>query len=119
MDKKFLLHAFGYGLLLWLFGYILGFVFFAFLPQNLLGWAIMPFGIALALWILFKKIKEKDLEYYLSIAIVWLVIAVTFDYVFLVKLLHPADYYRLDVFIYYGLTFLLPLLVWFKKSIKI
>ncbi len=78
----------------------------------------MPFGIALTLWILFKKIKEKDLEYYLSIAIVWLVVAVTFDYVFLVKLLHPVDYYKLDVIIYYGLTFLLPLAVWFVKSSK-
>lgn len=118
MDKKFLLHSFGYGFLLWLFGYILGIIFYAFIPKDILGWVIMPFGIALTLWVLFKKIKSKSFEYFLSIAIIWLVLAVALDYIFIIKLLNPEDYYKFDVFIYYGLTFLLPLLAWHKKTGK-
>lgn len=39
----------------------------------------------------------------------WTLIAIIFDYFFLVKLLKPADgYYKLDVYLYYSLTFILP-----------
>lgn len=115
-NKRFILDAFGYGFLLWLFGYILGFVFYAFVPANLLGWAIMPFGILVTLWVLFKKIHAKTFEYYLSIAIVWMVIAVVFDYFLLVQVLKPADgYYKQDVYIYYFLTLVMPLVVGYKK----
>ena len=42
----------GWGFLLWLVGYALGIAFFAVLPARLIGWAVMPLGIALTLWVL-------------------------------------------------------------------
>ncbi len=108
--KKLLLETLGWGFLLWLIGYILGFVFFAFVPPALLGWVISPIGTAITLFVLFKKIDSHDLSYYLKLGIVWAVIAVVCDYLFLVQLLKPADgYYKLDVYLYYALTLLLPI----------
>jgi len=44
-------------------------------------------------------------------------IAVIFDYLFLVKMFKPTDgYYKLDVYLYYILTFLLPLIVGWRKK---
>jgi glycine cleavage system pyridoxal-binding protein P len=45
---------------------------------------------------------------------VWLVIAVVADYLSLVKLLNPPAYYKLDVYVYYASTFLIPFLVGVK-----
>lgn len=107
----------GFGIGIWLFGYILGFVFFMFVPKDLLGWAIMPFGIVATLLVLFKKVKGDSIQYYLMLGITWTLIAAIFDYLFLVKMLKPADgYYKLDVYLYYVLTFFLPLLVGWQKT---
>ncbi len=120
MIKIFLKDALGWGVALWLFGYILGIVFFFFVPPALLGWTIMPFGIVITLWVLFKKISSDKLQYYLLVALAWTAIAVIFDYFFLVKIFNPADgYYKLDVYLYYILTFLLPLIAgWHKLNKK-
>lgn len=56
-------------------------------------------------------------SYYFCVAIVWTLIAVVLDYVFIVKAFKPADgYYKPDVYLYYVLTFILPLLVGWRKS---
>lgn len=116
MNKQFLKDSLGWGILLWFIGYVLGFVFFAFVPQDQIGWYIMPFGAVITLLVLLKFIKGKNLQYFLKVAVIWALTAVVFDYIFLVQLLKPAGgYYKLDVYIYYGLTFLLPLAVgWYK-----
>lgn len=117
MNKQLLKDALGWGLNLWGIGYLLGIILFAFLPPSLIGWAIMPVGIMLTLWVLFKKIKAKQFGYYLHLAIAWTLIAIIFDYFFLVKAFKPADgYYKLDVYVYYGLTFILPLIAGWWKS---
>jgi len=120
MTKKFIKDSLGWGIILWLIGYVLGFVFFAFIPAALIGWIIMPIGIVITLLVLIKIIKGPSLGYYLGVAIIWTVIAIVFDYLFLVKLLHPADgYYKLDVYLYYVLTFILPLIVgWIKLKTR-
>ena len=120
MTKQFYKDAFGWGFILWLIGYALGIVLFKAVPQNLLGWAIMPIGIVITLWVLFKKVKADSFKYYVQMAVVWFLIAVVFDYFFLVKMFNPADgYYKLDVYLYYALTFILPLAIsWQKKAIK-
>lgn len=108
-----------WGFLLWLIGYILGIVFFFFIPPNLLGWIIMPIGIIITLLVLIKKIKSQSFGYYFKLAIVWTIIVIVFDYLFLVLLFKPADgYYKLDVYLYYLLTFLLPLLVGWRRAKK-
>ena len=54
MVRQFTKDALGWGFVLWLIGYVLGILFFAFVPSNLIGWVIMPIGIAVTLWILLK-----------------------------------------------------------------
>lgn len=116
MNKKLFKDALGWGFILWLIGYGLGMILFSVVPLFLIGWIIMPIGIAITLWILFKKIKSRSIKYYLLLSIVWALIAVIFDYFFLVKAFNPADgYYKFDVYLYYALTFLLPLLVGWVK----
>lgn len=80
-----------------------------FIPKPLIGWAIMPFGILITLWILFRRIKPVTIGYYLILAFCWTTIAIIFDYAFIVKLLNSSEYYKSDVYIYYLLTFILPL----------
>lgn len=111
----FLKQAFGWGVLLWLVGYILGILLFFIVPKALIGWIITPIGLIITIWVLTKKITGTSFKYYLLLATVWTLIAIGFDYLFLVKLLKPEDgYYKLDVYIYYSLTFILPLL--FRKK---
>jgi hypothetical protein len=106
----------GWGFLLWLIGYILGFVFFAFVPAALIGWYIMPIGIAITLWVLLKKFSYKTLHEYVKLGAVWAAIAVAGDYLFIVELLHPKDgYYKPDVYLYYLLTLLLPVAVGYRQ----
>lgn len=116
MNKKVLIDTLLWGFLLWLIGYGLGILLFTLVPPTAIGWIITPIGTAIALFILFKKIKSTSLQYYLLISVVWTLIAVVFDYFFLVKVFKPADgYYKFDVYLYYALTFVLPLLVGWKK----
>ncbi len=119
MNKQLVKDVLGWGIVLWVIGYILGFVFFFILPPALMGWAIMPIGVVITLWVLLKKVKSTDFGYYLVLGVFWTMIAVTLDYLFIVKALNPADgYYKLDVYLYYALTFILPLIVgWRKKAI--
>lgn len=118
MGKQTLKDTLGWGFLLWLIGYALGMMLFIVVPPSMIGWVIMPIGIIITLWVLFKKIESDSLKYYALLAIVWTLIAVVFDYFFLVKAFNPADgYYKLDVYLYYSLTFALPLLVgWYKTK---
>ncbi len=119
MTKQFLKDSLLWGFILWLIGYALGFVFYAFVPANIIGWYIMPIGIIITLFAAFKFIKSTSLQYYLQIAIVWTILAMILDYIFLVQLLKPVDgYYKLDVYIYYALCLILPLLVGWYKNMK-
>lgn len=120
MTKPFLKDAFGWGVGLWLIGYILGMVLFFLVPANLIGWIITPIGIVITIWVLRKKTKGDSFQYYFSLAITWALIAIIFDYIFLVKMLHPADgYYKLDVYLYYLLTFVLPLLFGKRHAVEL
>ena len=119
-QKQFLKDAIAWGLTTWLIGYALGLIAFMLVPAALIGWVVMPFGIAISLWILFRKTHGATMRYYLGVACAWTIIAVACDYLFLVKLLNPADgYYKPDVYLYYALTFALPMLVGWKKTTTI
>lgn len=118
-NRRYLKDSLGWGFLLWFIGYLIGFALFFVVPPAMIGWVMMPIGIALTLWVLLKKVKEDSLRYYVLLSVVWTLIAIAFDYLFLVKLLHPADgYYKLDVYIYYAVTFILPLCVGWRKQIR-
>jgi hypothetical protein len=62
-------------------------------------------------------VEDDSLQYYLILAIVWTAIAIVFDYLFIVEAFKPADgYSKLDVYLYYAITFATPLIaVWWKK----
>jgi heme/copper-type cytochrome/quinol oxidase subunit 4 len=119
INKQFYKDTFGWGFFLWLLGYILGIILFFALPKSMIGWIISPIATVVTLWVLIKKIQSVSFSYYFLIAISWTVIAVILDYFLLVKVLKPEDgYYKPDVYLYYTLTFILPLLVglWEKKK---
>ncbi len=118
MTKKLLKDSLGWGFVLWLIGYVLGIILFAIVPPSIIGWAIMPIGIIIMLWVLLKKVGGDSFQYYTMLGIVWMLIAVVFDYLFIVKAFEPTDgYYKLDVYVYYALTFIIPLIIgWWKRS---
>jgi hypothetical protein len=62
--------------------------------------------------------RSEDITYYLAIAAVWTVIAVVLDYLFIVVAFNSKGYYKLDVFVYYATTFIIPLLVGWKYGSK-
>jgi hypothetical protein len=116
--SKIFLNTVFWGFVLWLFGYILGFIFFALVPKNMLGWAILPFGVAFTLWVLLRKIERETLGCYFGLGLIWTLMAIALDYLFIVKLLDSTDYYKTDVYVYYALTFLLPIAVGWQKLKK-
>jgi hypothetical protein len=109
-------YAVGWGVGLWLIGYVLGIIAFALVPTWLIGWIIMPIGVLITVWALLQ-LKHVPLWFYGTLSVVWTVIAVTFDYLFIVRAFAPADgYYKLDVYIYYFLTFTLPLVFGWRTN---
>jgi hypothetical protein len=110
MNRFALRDVLGWGVALWLFGYVLGFVFYGSVPLPMIGWYIMPFGIAATCLVLWRWVHPADWITALMLGIGWSVIAIVLDYFGIVKLLAPPDgYYKLDVYLYYLLTLLLPL----------
>jgi len=118
MNMHMIKDAFGWGFLFWLIGYILGIVLFMVVPPHMIGWVLSPIATLFTLWVLLRKIKSNQFGYYLKLGIVWAIIAVVCDYVFLVTLFKSTNYYKLDVYVYYAVMLLLPLLVGWKKSRK-
>ena len=110
--RQFARDALGWGVALWLFGYVLSIALFAFVPASLLGWLVTPFGIAATLLVLARHVGGPSLGYYVLLGVTWAVLAVVLDYLFIVRLFQPTDgYYKLDVYLYYVLTLLLPVAV--------
>lgn len=119
MTKHLVKDALGWGVALWLIGYVLGIMLFAFVPANLIGWIILPIGVVITLWIAFRRVKGDTLGYFCLVALVWLLIAVLGDYLFIVKAFHPADgYYKLDVYLYYALTLGIPLVAGWRRTLR-
>ena len=116
VDRQTIIDTLGWGLALWLVGYILGILLFFVLPAALIGWAILPAGVIVTLYVLLRRIAGHDLRYYALLAAAWTILAIACDYVFIVLLLRPEEpYYKADVYVYYLLMIALPLLAgWWK-----
>lgn len=75
-----------------------------------MGWILLafftPITIVIVLW-WFRKRERLPLQYYASVGLAWMLIAIVLDYLFIVLLFH-ASYYGIDVFVYYAVTFLIP-----------
>ena len=97
------------GTVLWLLGYLASLVLFVSPFADIMGWVLIaaftPVTIAVAWW--WFRARDLALTYYAGVGAAWTVIAVVLDYLFIV-LLFQATYYEFDVFVYYALTFLIP-----------
>lgn len=98
-----------WGLGLWFIGYVLGIAFYPFVSSASIGWYVMPLGILITALVLWRYVKEANVFNAAIIGLVWSAIAIVFDYLGIVLLLHPAGYYKPDVYLYYALTFVMPL----------
>jgi hypothetical protein len=105
-----------WGFILWLVGYLAGIVLFFVVPKDYIGWVITPLATVFTIWVLMHKVKRPELMCYFGTGFVWTVIAVILDYVFNVVLFKIGNsYYQPDVFLYYLLTFTLPIVVGYWK----
>jgi hypothetical protein len=118
MNRRYAKELLGWGLALWLIGYILGIVFIGVVGTSLVGWLILPIGVAATCWVLLTKVRSEGLARFTFLGLVWALVAIALDYVFIVKAFHPADgYYKPDVYVYYALAFILPVLIgWWKTT---
>ena len=83
--KQIFVNTLSWGFFLWLIGYVLGFILFALVPQNMIGWIIMPVGVVVTLWVLFKKIERESFGCYVGLAVIWTLMAVILDYFFIIN----------------------------------
>ena len=112
LNKQFFADTLIWGFLLWLLGYILGIVLFMLVSTSIIGWIIIPIATIITFWVLIKKIKSISIQYYLIIGIIWTLLAIILDYILIVKAFNPVDgYYKPDVYLYYALTFMLPIFI--------
>jgi hypothetical protein len=113
--KEWIKDTGGIGTGLWLIGYLASLILFFSPYAGIMGWILLviftPVTIAVTWW-WFRKRKELTLEYFAKVGVVWVLIAVVFDYLFIVRLFQ-ANYYSPDVFVYYAMTFLIPVGVGF------
>ncbi len=102
----------GLGIVFWLIGYLASLVLFFSPFAESMGWILLilctPVTCIITWW--WFRSRSLPLSYYLKVGIAWTAIAIVFDYLFIVLLL-DALYYGADVFIYYALTFLIPVCV--------
>jgi hypothetical protein len=111
-----LIDMLGLGFAIWLIGYVASIILWGFVSHDILGWVLFVVFIPLMVYLPYWRFRNRKetAGYYFMVALVWLLIAVVFDYLFIVKLFNSPDYYKLDVFVYYTVTFLMPLLVGLK-----
>ena len=116
MTKTILVDAPALGIFVWLIGYLAGIVLYFFLSPDILGWVLFAVFTPIVILLCYRRFRKRNesISYYAFVAAAWLIIAVAFDYLFLVKLLNPPIYYKLDVYVYYASTFLIPFLVGVK-----
>jgi len=117
MSRTLAKELFGWGTLLWLVGYVLGILLVFAVGPSLIGWIILPIGVAMTWWVLIRKVHRGSPSEYALIGLVWCAMAIVLDYLFIVKAFHPADgYYKPDVYAYYVVTLFLPLLAAWRTA---
>jgi hypothetical protein len=109
MIRPWIADTLGIGGGLWLLGYLVSLALFFTPLAPVMGWAITatftPLTVGVAWW--WFRGRDLPLRYYVGVGLVWAAIAVVLDYLFIVRLF-DAGYYAPDVYLYYALTFLIP-----------
>lgn len=108
--KQWIKDTAGLGMVLWLIGYLASLTLFFSPYAGIMGWILLaiftPVTCAIAWW-WFRSREPLNLQYYVGVGVAWMLIAVVLDYLFIV-LLFQATYYGPDAFVYYAVTFLIP-----------
>lgn len=108
--KQLIKDTAGLGTALWLIGYLASLVLFFTPYASAMGWILLavftPVTVVIVLW-WFRKRERLPLQYYAGVGVAWMLIAIVLDYLFIVLLFH-ANYYGTDVFVYYAVTFIIP-----------
>lgn len=102
------------GILLWVAGYLASMaVYFSGLNYDVWGKVVLllyiPCAAVFAYW--YFSQRELSLQYYAGVGIAWSLIAVVLDYPFIVMRFGAWQYYTPDVFFYYIVMFLIPVIV--------
>lgn len=110
----------GWGFILWALGFALGMILFPFVPVARLGWFILPVMTLVTVYVAYRRLRQSDetIGYYVIVGIVWLFIAVVFDYLFLVKAFAVSNYYDADILMYYALSLIVPMAVGAKYGYR-
>ncbi len=108
--KQWIKDTAGLGTVLWLIGYLASLALFFSPFAGIMGWILLavftPLTVVIAWW-WFRQRERLAMQYYAGVGLAWMLIAIVSDYLFIV-LLFQAVYYGPDVFVYYALTFLIP-----------
>lgn len=111
--REKIVDAIAVGAVLWAIGYAVAIILFLFVPVAMIGWIVLPLMTPVTVYAAQARLKTgmKSVSYAFVVAATWASIAVAFDYIFLVSAFNVQNYYDLDVFVYYALTFLIPVAV--------
>lgn len=107
--KEWIKDTCGLGTIIWLIGYLTSIVLFFSPFAGIMGWIITPVFTPVTIVITWWWFRARNLAltYYVAVGLIWTLIAIVLDYLFIVQLFQ-ATYYGPDVFLYYALTFLIP-----------
>lgn len=117
MDKAFIksrmIDIFVFGILFWLIGYVASLILFPFVSLDVMGWILTGVMTPLTFIIAYFRFRKRNLKFfcYFMTGVFWALIAAVLDYLFIVKLFHSVDYYKLDVYLYYFIMFLIPVIL--------
>jgi hypothetical protein len=112
--EQLLRDTLGTGILLWLAGYLASMaVYFSPLPYNLWGRVVLVLYIPFVVWVTAWYFAGRSLpfRYYAAVGIAWSLAAVMLDYPFIVLRFGAYGYYTPDVYLYYAIMFLIPVMV--------
>ncbi len=116
MNQK-LVDTIGFGFLLWLIGYFMGFFIITIpgYPEIMTIPVILTaFSLAVALvtaaftYVRFRKRREVSWLYAFLVGITWTILAIVLDFIFIVLLFNAPSYYRPHIFTYYAITLVVP-----------
>lgn len=95
---------------LWFIGYITSIILYFIVPSDIPGWILFVLFTPLLIAITLARFRKRSLllRYYVIIAVIWTGIAIVSDFLFIVLLFKPENYYHASVFVYYLETFLVP-----------
>ena len=111
--RERLIDTLGLGFFLWFLGYIASVILYFLVPSEVIGWILFVLLTPVFVVITLARFRERLLpvRYYVVVSVTWTGIAIVFDYLFIVLIFSPENYYHLSVLLYYLETFLVPLIV--------